>query len=118
MRTYCPRVAGVVADASWPCSVATTPCPTPDPFAVKISGAAALRFAVITGDRAEPLPDCEVTVIAACDCPANSHGTWKLICDGETKSNGASMPPIVTFVPPRLLVSGTTVALVEPAARL
>src|SRR5262245_45051401 len=52
-------------------------------------------------------------------CPVlNSAGTWKLLCVGLTYKSGTRVDPIVTVTPPRVVGSGTILAVAVVVARL
>src|SRR5215831_2649660 len=48
----------------------------------------------------------------------NSVGAWKLICVGLTYNSGTCVDPIVTVTPPRVVGSGSVVAVAVVVARL
>ena len=67
---------------------------------------------IASGPRTPPEATTIRTVV-----PVTSNGIWKLICDGETKNNGAGVSLTRTSVPASMVGSGSQVAATVAAAR-
>src|SRR5258708_20307920 len=64
------------------------------------------------------LPPVVVAVIVTWLDPKTSQGIWKLICEDETKNNGAGMLLIYTVTPPSVVGRGNETAAAVEAVKL